>query len=238
MFFFSLKAIRTNVFDLAILYDGSSFISQEQYRRTQVFAKSVLAFFNISQDQTHVAAGVYAREVVISFNFTTHYSFSAVSTAIDSISSLNQSSLNISAALKTVKTTLFASGRENVTRMLLILISEVLSGNLTAISQDLRDQGVIIIPIGVGNSFKFGQLQTIAYKLSLVLTTSFQHLDTMEGIIGGMIAEGKLVLFVFILFLVCFLCFLFLMHLRFTKRMSEKSGIILGQQNHIKTISV
>lgn len=137
-----------------------------------------------------MAAAVYARDVVISFNFTQHYTFSAVSSAIDSISSLNQSSLNITSALNIVNNTLFASGRDNAKDVLLVFVSEVLSGEFTAISQGLRDQGVIIIPIGVGSNFNLGQLKTIASNPSVVLITSFQHLDTLEGIIGGVIAEG------------------------------------------------
>ena len=185
------KGIKSYIFDIAILFDGSSFITQEQFRQCQLFAKTVLAIFNISQDQTNAAAAVYATNVGVSFNFTEHYSLSAVSTAIDNIASLNQSSLNISAALEVVNNTLFLSGRENVTRIVLIFVSEILSGDFTALSQDLRDQRIIIILIGVGINVNVAQLKVIANKPSLVLTTTFQHIDTVEGIIGGEIAQGK-----------------------------------------------
>ena len=176
--------------DIAILFDGSSYITHQQFRRTQLFATTLLASFNISQEQTNVGAAVYARDVIISFGFTEHFNLTAVSEAIDNVSYLNQSSLNMSAALETVNKSLLAHGRENVTRILLVFASEMISGNFATISQELRSEGAIIIPIGVGNS-NVNQLRAIASKPSVLLTTSFQHLDTMEGVVTGTIAEGK-----------------------------------------------
>ena len=179
------------MFDLAILFDGSTFITREGFGRTQLFAKTVLSFFNISQDQSNVACAVYARDVRVSFNFTDNYSLSAVSTAIDNIAYLNQPLLNITAAQKVVSNTLFANGRQNVTRIVLVFVSDILSGNLTEITQDLHQQGIIVITIGVGFKFLKSQLEILANKPSLVLTTTLQHIDTVEGITGGQIAQGK-----------------------------------------------
>lgn len=176
------------MFDLAILFDGSTLITREGFGQTQLFAKTVLSSFNISQDQSNVACAVYARDVRVSFNFTDNYSLSAVSTAIDDIAYLNQPLLNITAALKIVSNTLFANGRQNVTRIVLVFVSDILSGNLTEVTQDLHQQGIIIIAIGVGFKFLKSQLEILA---SLVLTTTLQHIDTVEGITGGQIAQGK-----------------------------------------------
>lgn len=176
------------MFDLAILFDGSTLITREGFGQTQLFAKTVLSSFNISQDQSNVACAVYARDVRVSFNFTDNYSLSAVSTAIDDIAYLNQPLLNITAALKVVSNTLFANGRQNVTRIVLVFVSDILSGNLTEVTQDLHQQGIIIIAIGVGFKFLKSQLEILA---SLVLTTTLQHIDTVEGITGGQIAQGK-----------------------------------------------
>lgn len=175
------------------LFDGSSYITRSNFLQTLLLAKTVLSSYNISQDQTNVAAAVFASDVVVSFNFTQHYSFSAVSTAIDGIPYLNQSSINISVALETVNNTIFTTGRENVIRVLVVFVSEMLSGNFTQISQDLRDQGIVIIVVGIGSSFDKDQLITIASEppSSHVFTTIFLHIDTVEGVIGGAIAEGR-----------------------------------------------
>lgn len=184
----------SNVFDVVFLCDGSSYITFSVFQRTLLFAKTVLSSYNISQEQTNVAGAVYARDVIVSFNFTQHYSFSAVSTAIDGIPYLNQSSLNISAALETVNNTIFTTGRGNVPRVLVVFVSGMLSGDFTKISQDLRDEGVIIIAIGVGSGYSVDQLNSLASQPSAVyvLTVSFvEHIDTMEGVCGGAIAGGN-----------------------------------------------
>lgn len=176
------------------VFDGSSHITYSVFQQTLHLAKSVLSSYNISQDETNVAAAVCARDVNVSFAFSDHYSFSAVSSAIDSIPYLNQTSLNISAALETVNDTIFPSGRENAQRVLVIFVSEMLSGNFTQISQALRDQGVIIIAIGLGSGYSMDQLNSIASKppAAYVFGISFVvHIDTMEGDIAGAIAAGK-----------------------------------------------
>lgn len=190
----SVSVILSTVFDVVFLCDGSSYITYSVFKQTLLLAKSVLSGYNISEEQTNVAAVVYASDVVVSFNFTQHYTFSAVSTAINGIPYLNQTSLNISAALATVNDTIFTTGRRNVPRVCVVFVSGMLSGDFTQISQALRDQGIIIITVGVGSGYNVNQLNSIAsqpaaayvFGISLVL-----HIDTMEGVIAGAIAGGN-----------------------------------------------
>ena len=78
--------------------------------------------------------------------------------------------------------------------VLVVFVSDTLDGNFTEMSQGLRDQGIIIITIGVGNRFNRDQLKAIASKPETdhVFTVMFQHVDTMEGTIGGAISQGNL----------------------------------------------
>lgn len=78
--------------------------------------------------------------------------------------------------------------------MLVVFVSGMLSGDFTKISQDLRDEGVIIIAIGLGSGYSVDQLNSLASQPSAVyvLTVSFvEHIDTMEGVCGGAIAGGN-----------------------------------------------
>ena len=176
------------------LCDGSSYITYSVFKRTLLLAKSILSSYNISKEQTNVAALVYASDVIVSFNLTQHYTFSAVSTAIDGIPYLNQTSLNISSALETVNDTIFTTDRRNVPRVCVVFVSGMLSGDFTQISQGLRDEGIIIIVIGVGSGYSVDQLNSIAsqpsetyvFGISLVV-----HIDTKEEVIAGAIAEGN-----------------------------------------------
>lgn len=185
----------SNAFDVVFLCDGSSYITYSVFKQTLLLAKSILSSYNISKEQTNVAAVVYASDVIVSFNFTQHYTFSAVSTAIDGIPYLNQTSLNISAALETVNDTIFTTDRRNVPRVCVVFVSGMLSGDFTQISQSLRDQGIIIIVIGVGSGYILDQLNSLASQPSATYVIGISlvlHIDTMEEVIVGAIAGGNL----------------------------------------------
>ena len=176
------------------VFDGSSYITYSVFKQTLLLAKSILPSYNISKEQTNVAAVVYASDVIVSFNFTQHYTFSAVSTAIDGIPYLNQTSLNILAALETVNNTIFTTDSRNVPRVLVVFVSAVLRGKFTQISQGLRDQGIIIIAIGVGSGYSVDQLNSIASQPSATYVIGISlalHIDTMEDVIAGAIAGGN-----------------------------------------------
>lgn len=193
--FLSLSAILSNAFDVVFLCDGSSYITYSVFKRTLLLAKSILSSYNISKEQTNVAAVVYASDVIVSFNLTQHYTFSAISTAIDGIPYLNQTSLNISAALATVNDTIFTTDRRNVLRVCVVFVSGKLSGDFTQISQGLRDQGIIIIAIGVGSGYSLDQLNSLASQPSATYVIDISlvlHIDTMEEVIAGAIAGGNL----------------------------------------------
>lgn len=181
------------MFDVLLLFDGSSYIGLNHFHQTLLFAKAVLLNYNISKDQTNVAAAVYAGNVTISFNFTEHFSYPTVAAAIDEIPFLDETRLNIENALNVANTTIFPKGRPNAPDVLVIFVSFSLSGNFAAISQALRDDGVKIIVIGIGSSFNIPQLQEVASTPTedYVVTTSYQYMDTMDGVITGAVCQGK-----------------------------------------------
>lgn len=191
--YFSALAILTNVFDVALLFDGSSYLGSDHFHQTLLFAKAILLNYNISQGQTNVAAAVYANNITIRFNFTEHFSYPDVAAAIDEIPFLDEAPLNVENALNVVRTKIFPNGRPNVPDVLVIFVSFALSGNFAAISQAIRDDGVKIIVVGVGSSFDIPQLGGIASTPSsdYVVTASYQHMDTMEGVVSGAVCQGK-----------------------------------------------
>ena len=181
-----------NTFDVLVLFDGSSTFGHARFLETLQFAKGFLAPFDISTNQTNVAAAVYAYNTTISFNFTQHYSYASVSSAIDGVPFLNQVPVNLSVALQTVNTTILSASRENVTIVLVVFVSVTLSGDCP-VCQALRDQGVKIIAVGLGDQYVYSQLVAIASHPpeDFVITFPFQHIDTREGVVSGAIAQGQ-----------------------------------------------
>ena len=149
----------------------------------------MLSKYNISQEQTNVAAAVYASTASIGFNFTQHYSFSEVAAAIGNLPFLDETPLNIDNALRVAGEQIFTTDRDNIPDVLVIFVSSTLSGNLTGISQGLREEGIKIIVVGVGNRFDIEQLESISDHVIII---SYQDLDVMEGAVGGAVGEGKL----------------------------------------------
>lgn len=184
-----LLGILTDIFDVAFLFDGSSYLGSDHFHQTLLLAKTLLSKHNISQDQTNVATAVYASTVRFGFNFTEHYSFAEVAAAIDNLPFLDETPLNIDNALRLVSEEIFTTDRENIPDVLVIFVSSTLSGNFTGISQSLREEGIKMIVVGVGSSFELDQLESIGDH---VITISYQDLDVMEGGVGGAVSEGKL----------------------------------------------
>lgn len=178
----------TNVFDLAFLFDGSTYLGSNHFHQTLLLAKTLLSNYNISQEETNVAAAVYASRVVIGFNFTEHYSSSAVDATIENLPFLDETPLNVENALRVASEQIFTTDRENVPDVLVIFVSHILSGNFTEIAQDLRDEGIKIIAIGIGSSFDIEQLEAMADHVIII---SYSDLDVMDGSVGGAVSQGK-----------------------------------------------
>ena len=144
-----------------------------------------------------MAATVYASTVTISFKFNEHYYLSSVSTAIDSIPFLSERFLNISAALEIVGNAIFTSDRNNTPGVLVVFVSNILSGNFTEISQGLRDKGITIIVIGLGSGFYLNQLKVIASKpeSDYVFTVLLERIGILEGAIAGAVSQGNFTIF-------------------------------------------
>ena len=183
-----LVGITTDLFDIAFLFDSSSYLGSDHFHQTLLFAKTLLSKYNISHDQTNVAAAVYASTANIGFNFTEQDSFSEVAAAIDNLPFLDETPLIVDNALRLVSEQIFTTDRENIPDVLVIFVSSTLSGNFTGISQSLREEGIKIIVVGVGSSFELDQLENIGDH---VITISYQDLDVMEGGVGGAVSEGK-----------------------------------------------
>ena len=165
----------------------------DNFRHTLDFANNVLSLFNITRNQTNVAAAVYADSITVSFNFSKYLTSSSVLSAIKDVPFLNETSLNITKALHVVKTRIFMTGRNDVPHVLVAFVSDKLNGNFTSISQELHDHRVTIIAIGVGDGFNVDHLKILGSKpeTDYVLSTAFQHLDTNEKSVSGAISKGK-----------------------------------------------
>ena len=187
--------IPADTFDVLLLFDGSSYLGSSRFYQTLLFAKAFLSNYNISKRETNVAAAVYANNNTVGFNFTQHFSDEAVAAAIERIPFLDETSLNLGNALNIARQEIFPTGRPNVPDILVIFVSFSLSNGFAAISQTLRDEGVKIIVIPIDSNFDRPQLKQVASTPAsqYLVTTSYQHMDTMENSVSGAVSQGEFV---------------------------------------------
>ena len=184
-----------DIFDVLLLFDGSSYLGSSHFYQTLRFAKAFLSNYNISKRETNVAAAVYANNTTVGFNFTQHFSYEAVAAAVERIPFLDEAPLNLGNALNIARQEIFPNGRPSVPDVLVIFVSSSLSNGFAAISQTLRDEGVKIIVIATGSNFNIPQLEQVASTPAshYLVTTSYQHMDTMENSVRGAVSQGEFV---------------------------------------------
>ena len=190
-----LVGISADFFDVLLLFDGSSYLGSSHFYQTLLFAKAFLSNYNISKRETNVAAAVYANNTTVGFNFTQHFSYEAVAAAVERIPFLDETPLNLGNALNIARQEIFPAGRPNVPDVLVIFVSSSLSNGFAAISQTLRDEGVKIIVIATGSNFNIPQLEQVASTPAshYLVTTSYQHMETMENSVRGAVSQGEFV---------------------------------------------
>jgi len=191
-----LVGIPADIFDVLLLFDGSSYLGSSHFYQTLLFAKAFLSNYNISKRETNVAAAVYANNTTVGFNFTKHFSYEAVAAAIERIPFLDETPLNLGNALNIARQEILSTGRPDVPDVLVIFVSFSLSQGFAAISQTLRDEGVKIIVIAIDSNFDRLQLEQVASTPAshYLVTTSFQHMDTMENSVSGAVSQGEFVI--------------------------------------------
>lgn len=189
----SFSGLATDIFDLIFLFDGSAHLGYHLFRQTLQFANTILSDYNISQHQTNVAAAVYATTAVIGFNFTEHYDDSTVTAAIENLQFINETTASIENALRLARRQIFETGRENVPDVLVVFVGHLLIGDFTEVSKDLRDKGIKIVVVGIGDGYDIKQLDVIASEPEddNVITIRDAHMDVMEGGVSGAVSQGN-----------------------------------------------
>ena len=189
----SFSGLATDIFDLMFLFDGSAHLGYHLFRKTLQFANTILSDYNISQHQTNVAAAVYATTAVIGFNFTEHYDDFTVTAAIENLPFINETTASIENALRLARRQIFETGRENVPDVLVVFVGHLLIGDFTEVSKDLRDKGIKIVVVGIGDGYDIKQLDVVASepKDDNVITIRDAHMDVLEGGVSGAVSQGN-----------------------------------------------
>lgn len=149
--------------------------------------------FVINQLQTHVGFVVFSTNSQVVLDFKTYFDQKSVENAIDGVKYVGGST-NIGAGLQLVKNKLFdVTSRQNVPHILIVLTSGKSTEDVTAPSKALRDSGVTVFCIGIGNMYDTKELDQIATDPDAghVLATDVTQLGLIIKAIKGKICKGR-----------------------------------------------
>ena len=151
--------------DLAFLVDASGnkdAKGQQNFKTSLEFVKAISSMFIISQMESHIGFVVFSTNSQVVLDFKTYFDQKSVKNAIGDIQYMGGLT-DIGGGLELVRTKLFdASSRPEVPRILIVVTSGKSTGDVIAPSKALRDAGVTVFCVGVGNKFDQKQLDEMA----------------------------------------------------------------------------
>ena len=193
-----LLACKTKV-DLGFLIDGSGSVNHYNdgnFAKCLQFVKSLIRAFVISPEDTRVGAILFSTNSELQFDFTEYNTQREVEAAIGRIRYPNKKT-KTGSALIMAKDSLFNNVREGVPRVLIVITDGRSKDDVATPSQNLRDKGVIIFSVGLGDLRRLArfehQLEAMASipKAEHVFTSDFPDMMSIVTAIQTNLCKGK-----------------------------------------------
>ncbi|XP_063309185.1 collagen alpha-6(VI) chain [Pelobates fuscus] len=178
--------------DLIFLIDGSTSISNDDFKIMKNFMKSVIDDFDIAVDRVHVGVAQYSHNYKVHFRTKRFTEKKTVNNEIENIPKLNGNTLIGSALQKTEKELFNVPENrisEGVHQILVVITDGDSQDNVAPPAQSLRNKGVDIYAVGVGN-VQMTQLISIAGSSKTVFSVkNFAELQSIKKKIVRNICE-------------------------------------------------
>ncbi|XP_061164208.1 von Willebrand factor A domain-containing protein 2-like isoform X4 [Saccostrea echinata] len=169
--------------DIVFILDSSGSVGSGNFEKTKEFFKAMVDGFQIGSKTVRVGAVPFSTSVHNTFQLTSFYSKSALKSRISNIP-YDSGSTNTAMAIRYARTTSFgAYSRNNVPKLAVIITDGQSDGKSSTLSeaQLLRNNGVIIFSVGVGDGVDMSELQGMATKTSYVFDVStFSALNSIR----------------------------------------------------------
>ena len=155
--------------DLVFLLDGSSDVTEDDFRRSLRFVELLSKSFNVSSGDTHVALVIYADDPQTIFDLNGTLSVSDINLAVSVVSFPNKMNRNVGKGLIHVSDNVIATnGRVGVPKVVITVQNLKSLDGIDVISLQLKRDGIKVISIGHGDEITNGQLKEMAFKPSAV----------------------------------------------------------------------
>ena len=151
------------------LLDGSSDVTEDDFRRSLRFVELLAKSFDVSAGHTRVALVIYADDPQTVFDLSGTLSVSDINVAISVVSFQNTVNRNVGRGLLHVRDNVIATnGRAGVPKVIVTVQNLKSLDGIDVISLQLKSDGIKVISIGHGDEIAKGQLKEMAFKPSAV----------------------------------------------------------------------
>ena len=162
------------------LLDGSSDVTEDDFRRSLRFVELLAKSFNVSSGDTHVALVIYADDPQTIFDL--NETVSDINLAISVVSFPNVVNRNVGKGLIHVRDNVIATnGRAGVPKVVVTVQNLKSLDGIDVISLQLKSDGIKVISIGHGDQIAKGQLREMAFKPSAVYVKDIGD-DTIDSV--------------------------------------------------------
>ncbi|XP_075613612.1 von Willebrand factor A domain-containing protein 2 isoform X3 [Balearica regulorum gibbericeps] len=177
--------------DLAFALDASSGVGLENFLRLRSFVRSSCLHFSINRDVTQIALVIYGSKAHTVFALDTHTSNSAVLQAISQVpflgdlASAGSALLHIYGDVMTVQ----KGARPGVNKVVVMLTNGDGMEDAAAPAQQLRDNGISVFVVVLGDARADVLLRVAGSPNYLVHVSSYEDLQYYQGFIIERICE-------------------------------------------------
>ena len=162
--------------------DESGSIGSTDFKKMKTFAKDLVAEFEIGDQATRFGVVTFGSSSHLEIPLSDHTSLSALQTAILALSYSSGSSTNMGAAMNFTRNNAFKDARPDVDKIAILITDGQPSDTPYQAATNLRNAGVTIFCIGIGDGIDRTVLEAISTVPQYTATAdSFDLLDEIKG---------------------------------------------------------
>lgn len=165
------------------------------FQAAKSFIKKVYSNFPIGEDATHIGLVVYGKDSRVVFNLINNNDKESVDSKVLRATYPSSDESLLGEGLRTAKEAVFdVSARPGGHQVLVLLAAGKSNDETKATSRALRDNGITIFGIGIGNMADINQLRDTvsAPEEEHLATTNVEALDRLLGQTVQNIRKGRL----------------------------------------------
>ncbi|XP_049418961.1 von Willebrand factor A domain-containing protein 2 [Epinephelus fuscoguttatus] len=177
--------------DLVFALDASGGVSPDNFAILCDFVRSLTVQFDINRDVAQVALVAYGRRATTIFNLDTHESGSAILKAVGEASYMGGVASTGSALLHIHSNVLTVAkgARPGVNKAVVVVTDGSGSDDAVVPAQKIRDNGVSLFVIGIGDVQKERLLQIAGSEEHMIAVPSYEDLKYFEDVLVQMLCS-------------------------------------------------